>query len=248
MWITAFYVGAEDDAEEEDYNSFQTEIVEAVHNDKINMFDKKIFDTFYEKLLAQTPESVSATSNVEMMPSVLLNSSATVNPELTKDLIDLWLPRCYRNGLGPSCTVSYLFMHTLTGDEDDDDLESASVSPTFRRAKMHLLPLYYISLDHEMTYEERMQFAHDVVGPTLYKHSEHSYYSESEYSLEGDTWQERFWGRDIYDRLLSIKKSWDPEMVFTCRHCVGDGETPGPVTAETRPSWRYRLSTNNIDK
>ena len=31
-----------------------------------------------------------------MTLQVLLNESATVNPALTKDLIDLWVPRCYR--------------------------------------------------------------------------------------------------------------------------------------------------------
>ena len=143
-------------------------------------------------------------------PQVLLNESATVNPALTKELIDLWVPRCYRQGPGPACVHSYLFMHTLTGPEDDEDLESAAVSPTFRRAKMHLLPTWYMSLGHEMNYEDRVSFAHDVVGPTLYKyvwceiffprgkyfscnisyrHSEHSYYSESEYSLDGDSWK-----------------------------------------------------------
>ena len=143
---------------------------------------------------------------------MLLNESATVNPALTKDLIDMWVPRCYRQGLGPACVHSYLFMHTLTGPEDDEDLESAAVSPTFRRAKMHLLPTWYMSLGHEMNYEDRVSFAHDVVGPTLYKyvwceifflvanifhaiisyrHSEHSYYSESEYSLDGDSWKQR---------------------------------------------------------
>ena len=101
---------------------------------------------------------------------MLLNESATVNPALTKDLIDMWVPRCYRQGLGPACVHSYLFMHTLTGPEDDEDLESAAVSPTFRRAKMHLLPTWYMSLGHEMNYEDRVSFAHDVVGPTLYKY------------------------------------------------------------------------------
>ena len=31
-----------------------------------------------------------------MTLQVLPNESATVNPSLTKDLIDLWVPRCYR--------------------------------------------------------------------------------------------------------------------------------------------------------
>ena len=90
-----------------------------------------------------------------MTLQVLLNESATVNPALTKDLIDLWVPRCYRQGPGPACVHSCLFMRTLTGPEDDEDLESAAVSPTFRRAKMHLLPTWDISLGHQMNSEDR---------------------------------------------------------------------------------------------
>ena len=44
---------------------------------------------------------------------------------------------------------------TLTWPEDDEDLESASVTPTFRRAKMHLLPTWDISLGHQMNSEDR---------------------------------------------------------------------------------------------
>ena len=75
-----------------------------------------------------------------MTLQVLLNESATVNPALTKDLIDMWVPRCYRQGPGPACVHSCLFMHTLTVSKADEDLESAAVCPTFRRAKLHLLP------------------------------------------------------------------------------------------------------------
>ena len=90
-----------------------------------------------------------------MTLQVLLNESSTVNPALTKDLIDLWVPRCYRQGPGPACVHSCLFMRTLTGPEADEDLESASVTPTFRRARMHLLPTWDISLGHQMNSEDR---------------------------------------------------------------------------------------------
>ena len=50
----------------------------------------------------------------------------------------------------------------------------------------------------------------------------------------------RFWTEDQYARLLAVKRTWDPELVFSCRHCVGDGEEPAQVSASTRPSWRYQ--------
>ncbi|KAK4223736.1 Tetrahydrocannabinolic acid synthase [Podospora fimiseda] len=34
-------------------------------------------------------------------------------------------------------------------------------------------------------------------------------------------WQKTFWGEDNYERLLSIKKSVDPDNVFWCMPCVG---------------------------
>ena len=37
--------------------------------------------------------------------------------------------------------------------------------------------------------------------------------------LEPD-WQEEFWGGN-YQRLLQIKRKYDPEDLFVCHHCVG---------------------------
>ncbi|MFT3698915.1 MAG: FAD-binding protein [Kofleriaceae bacterium] len=45
-----------------------------------------------------------------------------------------------------------------------------------------------------------------------------SYVNEGDY-FEKD-WQRRFWGTN-YDRLLKIKKQYDPKNLFTCHHCVG---------------------------
>jgi hypothetical protein len=33
-------------------------------------------------------------------------------------------------------------------------------------------------------------------------------------------WKTAYWGGH-YDKLLAIKKTWDPNNVFTCHHCVG---------------------------
>ena len=69
---------------------------------------------------------------------------------------------------------------------------------------MHVSALGYISLGKEMSVEEKVDFAHSVVGPAMYKFSEGSYYSESEYSLHKEEWGKRFWGRDIYNQLLKV--------------------------------------------
>ena len=49
----------------------------------------------------------------------------------------------------------------------------------------------------------------------------------------------RYWGKDNYDKLLSVKMKWDPTMVFGCHHCVGDEESPGVITKDTLPYWRF---------
>ena len=45
-----------------------------------------------------------------------------------------------------------------------------------------------------------------------------TYSNEADY-FEPD-WQNSFWGVN-YPRLLSIKKKYDPDNLFTCHHCVG---------------------------
>jgi FAD/FMN-containing dehydrogenase len=48
-----------------------------------------------------------------------------------------------------------------------------------------------------------------------------SYVNETDY-LEPD-WQREFWGEN-YDRLLRIKRKYDPDGLFFCHHCVGSEE------------------------
>ena len=73
--------------------------------------------------------------------------------------------------------------------------------------QVHVSALSYISLGKELTVDEKVDFAHSVIGPAMYRFSEGSYYSESEYSLRGGEWGERFWGSEIYEQLLQVKKS-----------------------------------------
>ena len=93
--IEALYVGSIDDADPDDYNSFVNNLA-TVHGEKIVYFHEDIFDTFYDKLVVQAPESIDIVNKMETQVSVLLNESATIDPSLTKDLTDMWLPRCYR--------------------------------------------------------------------------------------------------------------------------------------------------------
>jgi hypothetical protein len=45
-----------------------------------------------------------------------------------------------------------------------------------------------------------------------------TYLNETDY-FEPD-WQRELWG-DNYEKLLAIKRKYDPEGLFYCHHCVG---------------------------
>ena len=72
-----------------------------------------------------------------------------------------------------------------------------------------------------LTYEQKMEWMHFSLGPAMYKYSNSSYFNEAEYNLGPGQWQDRFWGAAIYGKLLKIKQKFDPELIFSCRHCVG---------------------------
>ena len=108
-----------------------------------------------------------------------------------------------------------------------------------RNADLHLTTGSAFNLKFDLTPEEEFTYMHEALSPQLYQFGDASYYSESEYTMEYGQWQQRFWDQETYEKLLNIKQTWDPEHVFECRHCVGDGEKVYNVGPETLPSWRY---------
>ena len=60
----------------------------------------------------------------------------------------------------------------------------------------------------------------------LYDYGTGTYYNEPDYYLEN--WKKEYWG-DLanYERLLRVKRRWDPFAVLMCHHCVG--AAPGSV-------------------
>ena len=46
-----------------------------------------------------------------------------------------------------------------------------------------------------------------------------AYWAETDYH-EPD-WSTAYWGKATYARLLEVKRKYDPEGLFICRHCVG---------------------------
>lgn len=125
-------------------------------------------------------------------------------------------------------------MHTVSTSDNDDDWTHTAVSLPFRRSKVdiqsqkisaqvHVSALGYMSLGKELSVDEKVEFAHSVVGPAMYQFSSGSYYSESEYSLQGNEWGERFWGMENYNQLLKVSNFF---LLFSCEkhHKLGLGE------------------------
>lgn len=60
----------------------------------------------------------------------------------------------------------------------------------------------------------------------LEPYSRGKYYNEAEPDMSPEKWKKEFWGLDMYDKLLRIKKQWDPRNRFTCNQCVGSDWDP----------------------
>ncbi|XP_052820762.1 uncharacterized protein LOC128246541 [Mya arenaria] len=71
-------------------------------------------------------------------------------------------------------------------------------------------------------------------GDRLLTYGQGTYFNEPSAHLPN--WKTDYWGGH-YDRLLSIKRQWDPDHVFTCLHCVGsDMNRPFAQTPQQSPA------------
>ena len=69
-------------------------------------------------------------------------------------------------------------------------------------------------------HEETSEFTEKVWAPTLKPFTSCTHVNLPEYTLPEAEYKQRHWG-EKYQRLAGIKNKWDPENIFTCRHCVG---------------------------
>lgn len=63
-------------------------------------------------------------------------------------------------------------------------------------------------------------FNDSIVDEWFYSLGENSYFSESAYRMR--EWGGRYWGAQNHVKLRAIKRKYDPQGLFYCRHCVGD--------------------------
>lgn len=120
-------------------------------------------------------------------------------------------------------TTSFTMYKTLADGLKPEYSSPNALAPGFRKAAIWLG--VGMSANPGGQYPQGLDSATDeIILPAMYKLGNSSYFSESDYKL--DKWKERYWGNDIAAKLETVKATWDPELVFTCRHCIGDGMTP----------------------
>jgi hypothetical protein len=129
-------------------------------------------------------------------PAPLLDASFTIESSLIdqatmKDLFPEHLVSTYLK-----TSYAWNFFHDIPGDSAEPT-NATSISQAFREA---VLLLEY---------------------PGSESLSLNTYFSESSYELPGTSWRERYWGKDKYQKLLSVKNKFDPQGLLWCHHCVG---------------------------
>ena len=112
-----------------------------------------------------------------------------------------------------------------------------SVTPKFRTA-LFSMSCYTAWLDSRM--DAIGNAAGRKLNDELLKYGEGVYYNEPAYDLPD--WKNLFWG-GIYDKLLTIKRRWDPDNFLWCHHCIGsDVQNTGAVPAKCAVSSTVRLN------
>jgi len=138
--------------------------------------------------------------SVGSVPSVLVGRDMVASG-LVATTVKAGLDICPETG---KCN-RHEFYQAITGNIGSPQDPNVSIPPGFRKALFHLV----VGGNNQT-----------VMDTTYYALGENSYFSESAYEHTGDSWKQRYWGKN-YDKLLKIKQKWDPDNVFWCRHCVG---------------------------
>lgn len=98
------------------------------------------------------------------------------------------------------------------------DTSATAVSEDFREAQWHASCTTSWTSDPESR-DRRIRFMREEWRPMMKKHGRGGYYNEPGRDVE-DVANE-FWGAAKYQKLVEIKRTWDPDNVFNCWQCVG---------------------------
>ena len=146
---------------------------------------------------------------------------------LISTILKYWQPHCekYPESI---CASAWQIHGDLPAIDDSTKVGVYStggpVSPGFRRASFNVLNLDVTSStqNRSQTFKQDEEWMKYILGPEMYKFSNASYFNEAEYTLEPGQWERRFWGEEHHAKLVGYKKTYDPDQIFACRHCIGD--------------------------
>eukprot|EP00931_Biecheleriopsis_adriatica_P104713 TRINITY_DN7934_c0_g1_i3.p1 TRINITY_DN7934_c0_g1~~TRINITY_DN7934_c0_g1_i3.p1 ORF type:complete len:589 (+),score=77.63 TRINITY_DN7934_c0_g1_i3:139-1905(+) len=128
--------------------------------------------------------------------------SALVDKDVMKSKFPASFSRLMRRVAHADFNTMY---HDIPGSSVVGSDIDTSISPRFRHAEFHLI------------YEGAGEVSEEA-----------SYFSESSYLMPDDSWKDRYWGRANYEKLLAVKKKYDPEGLIWCHQCVGSDEKTQP--------------------
>lgn len=133
--------------------------------------------------------------------------------------------------------VQFLFLTSVPSNTPDSNQET-SVNPAWRDALWHFVPSAAWSPDTPDAIAAQIttavRAALDIIKEPLSVQA--AYLNEAD--PEEPDWQHVFFGAH-YDKLLQIKRKWDPHTLLNCKKCVGylgprdpmyscDGDAPNP--------------------
>eukprot|EP01084_Bolivina_argentea_P269841 458715_1 len=119
-----------------------------------------------------------------------------------------------------------LTMVLISGATNDFDDDYTAVNPAFRNSYLELgMGLSWTdakytnsAIQHSDEWEQQFRKYGYGSNGAIYSNE------ENRECGNGCDYKELYWTNNHYNRLLKVKQKWDPNQVFWCFHCVGDGD------------------------
>ena len=178
--------------------------------------DTYSFASFYDLFVATLSQSNSGGG------SVLLGSRLvpeTIVRNRGDQLADIFF-----KSRGESTNLSLLIGHLVAGGEVSQISVDNSINPAWRRALLHMISTQGLP-DNVSTSDMKRLLADlrqrvDLLQTVTEGEESGCYMNEAD--ANEPNWQQKFFGpRQLYDRLKSIKRKFDPNDLFICKNCVG---------------------------
>ncbi|XP_033726808.1 VAO-type flavoprotein oxidase VAO615-like [Pecten maximus] len=172
-------------------------------------WSKQRFYVNYTSFLEYEKTVIDAQYYRTYVSNILMNNQS-FTPEWRKTMLNLAF-RFPRNSSVVRATGAW-----IGGKVHDVGINDTSVHPGFRES--------YLALTTALGWEGDGEHEDDFIAEGIKIMNDLRPYGIGSYRNEGspDTndWKGDFWGSN-YDRLLAIKRLYDPDNVFTCIDCVG---------------------------